>query len=483
MRGLCVLAVLFTWSASEAEPRRVAVDTPIEAFTANPATEPALVLFVNRCSGTCTITGGAMNDARNHLSSIPAAGNYVVEEYKNAAGLTGVAADAEWNAVLACLKDVYSPYHVTVTDAQPAEGVAYNEAIVAGMPQNVGLGTDILGIAPLANDCSAQSNVMSFSFANYHSTTERVNNICWTAAQESGHAYGLDHEYMFEDGESACSDPTTYRMDCGGRKFFRNRFAKCGEDKIRKCRCTPSQNSHQKLLTVFGAGTVTTGPPTATMTFPTDGITVAAGWGVRVEAGSERGVNKVELYLNGSRWAVAPGAKFGSRGQLNPAAYSLVVPPAVPDGVIDVSVRVLDDLGAEASTPTVTITKGSPCANASSCLANQTCDAGRCTYPAPKGDLGDTCGYDQYCKSWSCIEATSGEKRCVTECRTNVTASCPADFMCLPTADTEAGVCWPTDTGGCCSAGDSQSWSHFAFGAVLLAMLRRKRRAVVCSRR
>jgi hypothetical protein len=482
MRRLCVLAVLFCWSASAAEPRRVAVDTPVEAFTAHPAAEPALVLFVNRCSGTCAITGGAMNDARSHLTSIPAPGSYIVEEYKNAAGLTGTAADAEWNAVLDCLKDVYSPYNVVVTDVKPADGVAYNEAIVAGMPQNVGLGTDILGIAPLANDCSAQSNVMSFSFANYHSATERVNNICWTAAQESGHAYGLDHQYVFEDGESACSDPTTYRMDCGGRKFFRNRFAKCGEDKIRKCRCSTSQNSHQKLLTVFGAGTVTTAPPTATLTFPTNGITVAAGWSARVEAGSERGVNKVELYLNGSRWAVQPGVKFGSRGQLNPASYTLMVPATVPDGVMDVYARALDDLGAETSTATVTVTKGSPCTSAASCLDKQTCDAGRCMYPAPAGELGDECSYDQYCKSWSCIEATSGDKRCVSECRTNETASCPVNFMCLPTGDTEAGVCWPTDTGGCCSAGRDGSQA-FAFSAVLLVMLRRKRKSVVCSRR
>lgn len=481
MRGLCVLAVLLTWSASAAEPRRIAVETSPDAFT-HPAAEPALVLFVNRCSGGCIITGGTVNDARNHVSSIPDPGSYVVEEYKNAAGLTGVAADAEWTAVLDCLKDVYSPYNVMITDVKPAEGIAFNEAIVAGRPEQIGLGPDILGIAPLANDCSAQSNAMSFSFANYHSNTERVNNICWTASQEGGHTYGLDHQFVFEDGESACSDPTTYRMDCGGRKFFRNRFAQCGEDKVRKCRCSQSQNSHQKLLSVFGAGTVTTDPPTVTMSFPSDSITVAAGWGVRAEAGSERGVNKVELYLNGSRWLVQPGAKFGSRGQLNPAVYMMPVPAAVPDGVIDVYVRALDDLGAEASSATVMVTKGSPCTNASSCLDGQSCDAGRCTYPAPAGELGDSCSYDQYCKSWSCIEATSGDKRCVSDCRTSDTASCPAEFQCLPTGDTEAGVCWPTDTGGCCSARRDAGWSHFAFGAAVLAMLRRKRRSVVCSR-
>ena len=37
-----------------------------------------------------------------------------------------------------------------------------------------------------------------------------MNNICWTAAQETAHALGLDHEYVFADGTSACSDPMKF---------------------------------------------------------------------------------------------------------------------------------------------------------------------------------------------------------------------------------------------------------------------------------
>lgn len=478
MRPLLAFAVLAVPSAGAAEPRRVAVDTPVEAFTAHPAAVPpvATVLFVNRCSGGCAITGGAVHDAKSHISTIPPMGSYTIAEFKNSTGQTGTAADEEWNAILACLKDVYSPYDVTVTDQLPAADTPYNEAIVAGLPGNVGLGDDILGIAPLANDCSAQSNVISFSFANYHGTQDRVNNICWTAAQESGHAYGLDHQYVFTDGESACSDPTTYRMDCGGRKFFRNRFAQCGESAVRKCRCTPSQNSHQKLLSVFGQGTPTTPPPTVTLSAPLDGATVGGSWSVHAEAGSERGVAKVELFLNGSRWVVLPGAKFGSRGQVNPGAYAFAVPTNVPDGIIDVTVKAYDDLGIMTATPMITVTKGAPCSIDSQCLEYQTCNAGRCEFPPPAAELGDSCEYDQACTSWSCIEVNNGEKRCTTECRTDDKTTCPTDFSCLPTAN-GAGVCWPTDDGGCCSSthNNSPTWFQLGLLGLVIGALRRKR--------
>ena len=116
----------------------------------------------------------------------------------------------------------------------------------------------------LASDCGAIDNVISLSFANAHGSTSVagcVLNICWTAGQESAHAFGLDHEYAFvADDRSACSDPRTYRSDCGGQKFFRNEAARCGENVKRACQCTATQNSHAKLLSVFGAGTPITRP-------------------------------------------------------------------------------------------------------------------------------------------------------------------------------------------------------------------------------
>src|SRR5690606_24991633 len=80
----------------------VVVDTPIEQFTPKGA-EISPYIYLNRCSGGCTIKAGSINDARTDTSTIPKMGagcpgypNCVVDEYENVAGETGAAADAEW---------------------------------------------------------------------------------------------------------------------------------------------------------------------------------------------------------------------------------------------------------------------------------------------------------------------------------------------------------------------------------------------------
>lgn len=471
-----LLALLVARTAG-AEPRRIAVDTPPDAFNRKQAAA-APYLYLNRCSGGCTITGGSTNDATMHLSAIPSAGVYTVSEYENAAGETGPAADAEWNELVQCMKEVYSPYGLTVADTPPPAGTSYNEAIIAGRPQDVGLGADILGISPLANDCSAVDNVISFSFANHHGANDRVVNVCWTASQESAHAYGLDHEFEFSDGTSACNDPMTYRVDCGGQKFFRNKRAKCGEMAVRDCKCSSTQNSHQQLLGLFGAGTPLTAAPHASIVYPTNDTMVSTGWVVHVSAGSQRGVAKVELFLNGSRWMVLPGAAFGPRGQNDDADYTFYVPEDVPDGIIDVEGRAYDDLGMEVATIPVTVTKGAPCTSDDACLANQTCDEGRCKYGPPPGELGDSCDYGQFCKSWTCL-GSDDDKRCTQDCLTDEPTSCPMGFTCEPTDDQGTdGFCWPTEEGGCCSVGRDRDaiWIHGGLALAVLGSLRRRRR-------
>lgn len=474
MLRLC-LALALLEGVAGADGRRVIVTTPSPSLTELAAT-PATVLYLNRCSGGCTIVSDGTNDAVNQHTSILPGGRYLVSEFANDSGQTGSAADAEWNQVVQCMREVYSPYALTITDQLPAPGTPYNEAIIAGKPGDVGEGADILGIAPLANNCAAEQNVISFSFANQHPAYYRVLNVCWTAAQESAHAYGLDHEFQYTDGTSACNDPMTYRSDCGGEKFFRNRRADCGEDKVRNCKCSQTQNSHEMLLGIFGPGTAITAAPAVTLTSPaaTQG-TIANGDAIHAKASSQRGVSHVEFYLNGSRWADLPGVAFGGFGQ--PASdYAFTLPDNVPDGVIDIQVIAYDDLGVGSETPTVTVTKGAPCTEASQCLKDQTCDsAGRCVFPKPPGELGATCSYDQYCQSWICLDTSAG-KRCSQGCEIDEPSTCPSGFMCI--GDAKAGYCWPSDSGGCCSVGgQGEPWAHvgLAFFAVAFVMRRRKR--------
>jgi hypothetical protein len=170
-----------------------------------------------------------------------------------------------------------------------------------------------------------------------------------------------------------------------------------------------------------------------------------------------------------------PGAKFGVNGQLE-QAYTFYTPPNVPDGIIDLQGKAFDDLGLGVATIPVTVMKGAPCATDDACANHQHCDAGRCRFDAPVGELGDSCSYGQYCKSWTCLG--DGDKLCTQECLTDEPTSCPTGFECLHSADTGTdGFCWPIDNGGCCSAGHDRNaiWIHGGFALLVLGWLRRRR--------
>jgi uncharacterized protein (TIGR03382 family) len=293
-----------------------------------------------------------------------------------------------------------------------------------------------------------------------------VLNVCWTAAQESAHAFGLDHEFEFTNGRSACNDPMTYRMDCGGQKFFRNLSAKCGEEDERECRCTTTQNSHRTLVQLFGAGTPLSTPPVITMTIPSgSGGTLPAN--VVVTASAQRGIQKLALFMNGFPMTEISGAEFGPEGQPE-SGYGLVPPANSPGSIYDLFVRAYDDLGTFTDTPTVTVTHGTPCVTADTCLPEQNCDAGRCFWDPPVGEFGEECTYPQFCKSLLC-RGTADLQICTQACDPEDPLGCPSGTDCV------SGVCFPVD-GGCCST-SREGWMPAGMLAFLVfaGMLRRRR--------
>jgi hypothetical protein len=455
--------------------RRLAIDTPLEHY-ATPSALVSRTLYLERCRGGCQVHRG-LNDARTNTSTIPLIAEATVREFASSVGLTGAAADAEWGLLVQCLKEVYSPYNVVVTDVKPASGASYHAAMIAGRPGDIGQPSDILGLAPLANDCSAIDNVISFSFANQHPPAAYVLNVCWTAAQESAHAFGLDHEYSFVTGGSACKDPMTYRNDCGGEKFFRNLAANCGENAARPCRCGAPQNSHQKLLSVFGAGMPITGAPTVVLTDPPAGSTML-GPSVSALAGAKRGVERVEVFFNGFSWAKVPGAAFGRDGQPDPSTYMIAVPSTLPNSIVDVKVVAYDDLDVAKASAVVTVTKGAPCTTATSCAEGQKCEAGKCFWDPPQGELGDSCAYPQFCKSGVC-QGTRGQQTCIQACIPGVADGCPSGFACVaPGPGASDGECSLEASGGCCSVDRSErGWVvHGGIAAALLVLVARRRR-------
>jgi hypothetical protein len=461
-----LLMTLVAGTAQAAPPQRITipVDTP------EPASAAAVsnVIFLERCIGGCRVTNTGVNNAANSESTIPMPGIYNVTEFENTAGQTGADADAEWAMVVQCVREVYSPYAVEVTDVRP--GGVHHVAVVAGNPPELGFDFSVLGVGLFASNCSALDNVMSFSFANAHNQTEvlnRVQNICWTASQEIAHSFGLDHQFEFvKDGRSACSDPMTYRFDCGGQKFFRNAQARCGEEAPRACRCGATQNSHKKLLSVFGPGTPLTGAPTIQMTNPQPGATTLPDNVIGL-ASSQRGIAKVQLFMNGFPYIEVNGAQFGPLGQ-GEQSYGLLVPRDTPESIYDIFVRASDDLGAFTDSATLTVTRGGPCTASEACLANQDCVEGRCQYPASVGEFGDTCGFPQFCKSLLCA-GTPDQKICTQTCEPEDPEGCPAGLSC------QNGVCFFADDGGCCSTG-RDGWLGFGLLAVIVGFVLRRRR-------
>jgi MYXO-CTERM domain-containing protein len=422
-------------------------------------------IFLNRCVGGCTIRHGTTNDARTHTSIIPAPATNLMSAW--------AWTDQEWNDLVQCVKEVYSPFGVTVTDVQPDVSEDYNEGVVAGVPAELGLPDDYGGIAPLAPECQVVDHGLSFSFANaYTQSVERVHEICWTVAQEVGHTYGLDHEYEFYDRSSACNDPMTYRSDCGGQKFFRDKTAHCGEYTARDCLCGVTQNDHRHLVTFLGTATpITTGA--VSITSPAANETIGDGYVVHAMASAQRGVATVQLVLNGYVWLEVPGVAFGPTGQ--PASdYALALPADVPDSIIDVQVIEKDDLDIAVTSSTVTVTKGAACVDASTCAKGQQCAAGKCYWDPPAGELGDVCDYPQFCKSGRC-DTLDGKSFCTQDCSPDDTTSCPMGLECLASTP-DAGMCWPPSSGGCCSTGRGNPAWHFGLSALVLAIAIRRRR-------
>jgi hypothetical protein len=463
-------------SVALAAPPFAPATVPIRAEQLVEHAEAVSTLYLNRCRGGCTIVKQGINDARTRASTVPEGENgqeFTISEF--------AWGDEEWDAIVRCVKEVYSPYDIVITDELPAPGVSYNESIIAGVPAEIGW-RGVGGVAPVLTDCQPYNYTINYTFANSWGPRDRVFELCAVAAQESGHSFGLDHTFSFADGSSGCKDPMTYRGDCGGQKFFRNDIATCGEYQPRSCTCGGTQNSHQKLVSVLGPGTPITAPPTVAITQPSPGATIDSSVVISATAFAQRGIDEIELWLNGYRWATLDGVGWGPSGQPE-ATYSWPLPAGVPDGVIDIVVKAKDDIDVTTTTEAVRVTKGAPCVSAESCAPGQRCDEeGRCLWDPPVGELGEPCSYPQFCKTETC-SAWEGQQRCTQGCILGISDSCPAGFACVegPGQSVTMGVCWPAealdeDDGWCSASNSAESRTAFGLLALALVLITRRRR-------
>ncbi len=445
------------------------VAVPAEAFV-SPATDPiSPIIFVNRCHGGCSFTKASRSDALTNqtiIGPLPQGTRFNLTEF----GWS----DDIWNQTLACIREVYQPFGVQVVTDDPGQ-VAHHEAVLAGHSTEAGYpANQVLGVAPLdSSTCRPQNNVISFSFANDHGPSPL--DMCWTVAQESAHAFGLDHEFE-------CSDPMTYIpiSACGSQKFFRNLDAKCGTNAPATCICGgTTQNSYKRLLGVHGPGTLPVTAPVVNISAPVaNAPNLPKGFSVLVSAIDRRGLNHLELYVNNWKWAELAGT-WQKQGP-----YVLSVPMNVPDGVMDVKVLGCGDTGV-CGEDHVTVTRGAACTNAATdCAQGQKCEAGKCFWDPPTLNIGDTCEYAQQCLSLSCA-TVDGAPICSEDCVSGPNDACPDGFECVAPGLGQHGACGPiaVDPGGCCSAGDQGRSTvpavlvNLGLGCVLgLVVVRRRRR-------
>jgi hypothetical protein len=446
--------------------RRGYVTAPPSAFVAPAGEVISPIIWVNRCRGGCSFTVASLSDALSNQTIIdggdrlPRGTRFNLSEF----GYD----DTVWNATLDCIRRVYQPFGVEIVTEDPGN-VPHHEAVLAGRSTEAGYPANmVLGVAPLdSSTCRPQNNVISFSFANDHGPSPL--DMCWTVAQESAHAFGLDHS-------RECSDPLTYirtSQQCTTvDKYFRNLDSKCGEFADRACLCGGTQqNTFARLLGVHGPGSVPVAPPVVEITMPRDGASVQPGFSVYPTAKDPRGVNHLELWVNGWKWNEIPGV------WQKETIYVLDVPRELPDGVMDIVVKGCGDTGV-CGEDEITVTRGAPCSTAANCLEGQKCEQGKCFWDPPTLELGASCGYAQECLSVRCA-AVDGEDICTEDCVTGPNDSCPEGWECRGSgALGSAGVCGPVVDGGCCSTGGSTGGLlvNLGLGGMIGLLVARRRR-------
>ncbi|MEP7124352.1 MAG: Ig-like domain-containing protein [Byssovorax sp.] len=315
-------------------------------------------LFLNRNGGKYT---PGDDDSSKNISSVPSFTANVPPYEKGSAA---------WAKVLACVKDQFSPFNVEVTDVDPGSKV-HVEAVFGGMPGDIGMPQGVGGVSPMNGDCSMVEAATVYIFTQVYGDPQEE---CETAAQEIGHAIGMDHEYL-------CSDPMTYLSGCGNKKF-QDKTVSCGEDAPRDCMCGGKQNSVQFMLNRLGpdgggsgssgsggsgggsgagggSGSGDTVPPKVDVGSPDDGGKLTANSTIVVTATATDDVSLASVallwQLNGKTITMdcASGPDFVDCAQTGDT-FTWKFP--VGSGPRSFSVRAVDSAGNQTETPVRSIT-------------------------------------------------------------------------------------------------------------------------------
>jgi Bacterial Ig domain len=458
LAGLVALVVATpAWAAPR--PRSAMMWEPVDpALAAAPVNSHTIYLDRCRTAG-CTIVQGTTNSTTDPVHS--SLGHGVVGAFTRG--------DETWSTIVACMKEVYAPFNVQITEVDP--GAQPHFAIVfGGDPRDLGLDANLGGVSPFS--CMPYiPNSVVFVFDVWGDNPEE---ICATAAQEIAHSFALDHA-------TEPSDPMTY-FAYQGRRHYKNAQIQCGSDcdahhrsplgltctgdqlQDHACACgdgAQTQNDVQIIHALFGDTSAS--PPAVTITMPRTGDTVTAGFAVATVITDDTAVTSAELRVDGALVQSEPGNPRGFTG-----------PAQLADGTHTIEVTAYDDLGTPGRAR-VEVVVGAGCAAPADCpLDTDTCVGGRCVAgPAITGGLGRSCAAASDCASWLCAN-DDGQRYCVEACRPG---QCPARFGCRDDG-AGAGVCWPgfdDSAGGCTTTPSHAPLAPILVGVGLAAWVLRRR--------
>jgi len=402
------------------------------------------VIYLNNClPNGCTVHPGEDN-ALTDTSSIPQ------QQATLTAWPHGTVA---WNNFVQCVRDMYAPFDIQITDVDPGNA-PHSEVMVAGNADAIGV-PGAGGVAPfIPCDGQLQDNVISFVFA---ADIANQDFLCWAAAQESSHVFGLDHELN-------AKDPMTYLSPPVKKPGFQNEASSCGENEgqPRMCWCGGSkQNSYQYLMDTFGPSHLD--PATLAITEPADGAWVKPGFNVRFAVMSQLSVTTAAMQVDGTQTQ--------SIAQGDPLVFKTATDLAGGDHTIGVTAQ---DSAARDITGQITVHVTSRCDGGSACAKDFHCLGGYCLPGADvPGGLGAACTGNSDCITGSC-GSDGTNMLCTGACDTG--QSCPDGYTCYATA-ADSGVCWPApkQDGGCStSSGPSPLLALFGLGALLVLGRRRR---------
>jgi len=437
-------------------------------------------IFMNRCPGGCRVnrSGTTNSTLVPDASSIVGANGGTLSAFSQG--------DAVWSNVMTCMREVFGPFNVDITDVDPSSAPHF-EIMVGGTSGQLGMGSGIGGVSPFT--CNPFiPNTLVFVFDVWGND---VNEICATAAQEVAHSFSLDHV-------TDPSDPLTY-FPFAGRRHFKDAQVQCGSDcgsmsglpsgqspfgdtctgptgpngntgpQNHPCACGANnasgntQNSVQTISALFGDGLPS--PPVVTIMDPKTGAQVSPGFPLHAQVTDDQGIAKVEFRVDGQLVL-----------SLVNGPYAFNAPDTLGDGTHTAEVTGYDVFGTTAKA-SVQVIIGKPCGKPADCpLDTDTCIGGRCVPgPGVQGGLGSTCALASDCASGLCEGDASGNRFCVEVCAPGA-GQCPSGFGCLENGP--SGICYPGyddgSGGGCSSSSGGPVGFGLGFAALLLAS-RRKR--------